>query len=225
MTSPAQLPLRSKAFTLIELLVVMAIIAVLAGMLIPVGAQIKIKASIKQAQTQMEQISTWIENYKAKKGHYPSENPNDPDSKADPGLPARPPLFYELTGADMVAGNYRTTRGTLLTSAQLNTAFGIKGLANTTQPGGNPDESPRKQDFEQGIDPNLIATIPVPGGPVTVEVLASKLRGPMGYTNIWHYSTGRPGNHNPNSYDLWLDVILGGKTNRICNWSSKPIKL
>jgi hypothetical protein len=28
--------------------------------------------------------------------------------------------------------------------------------------------------------------------------------------------------NNPGSFDLWIDVLYGGKTNRISNWSKDP---
>jgi prepilin-type N-terminal cleavage/methylation domain-containing protein len=217
---------RPRAFTLIELLVVIAIIGLLAGMILPVGVHLKIRASTKHLQTQMEQISTMIESYKAKRSHYPADNPSDPTPEADPTIRPVSPLLYELTGAELQAGSYRTTRGAVFNSSQLNAAFGIKGIANSTVAGGNPDESPRKVNFAQGLDQNSVATISISGSSAfNVEVLASKLRGPMGTTNLWHYTVGRPNAHNPNSFDLWLDVTLGRHNLRICNWSSKPIKL
>jgi len=37
----------------------------------------------------------------------------------------------------------------------------------------------------------------------------------------WRYSSTSPVN-NTGSFDLWVDVLIGGKTNRICNWSRDP---
>ena len=28
-----------------------------------------------------------------------------------------------------------------------------------------------------------------------------------------------PGVNNPSSYDLWVQLVIGGKTNLVCNWS------
>jgi hypothetical protein len=36
------------------------------------------------------------------------------------------------------------------------------------------------------------------------------------------YNSSSP-QHNPKSFDLWVDILAGGKTNRISNWSSRPI--
>jgi len=37
-------------------------------------------------------------------------------------------------------------------------------------------------------------------------------------SNPWRYNSSNP-RYNPKSYDLWIDVTVGGKTNRVCNWS------
>jgi hypothetical protein len=37
----------------------------------------------------------------------------------------------------------------------------------------------------------------------------------------WRYNSSNPTN-NPSSYDLWIDVLIGGKTNRFSNWSRDP---
>jgi len=36
--------------------------------------------------------------------------------------------------------------------------------------------------------------------------------------NPWHYVSTNPTN-NQGSFDLWMDVLWSGKTNRISNWS------
>ena len=40
--------------------------------------------------------------------------------------------------------------------------------------------------------------------------------------NPWRYNSSNPV-HNPKSFDLWIDVLIAGKTNRICNWSAQPL--
>jgi hypothetical protein len=42
-----------------------------------------------------------------------------------------------------------------------------------------------------------------------------------GIINPWHYNSSNPTN-NPGSYDLWMDFISQGKTNRVSNWSKDP---
>ena len=47
--------------------------------------------------------------------------------------------------------------------------------------------------------------------------------GPVVYGDInpFRYVSSNPTN-NTSTFDLWVDVIVGGKTNRISNWSDKP---
>ena len=59
------------AFTLIELLTVIAIIAVIAALILPVGGAVKRQAFIHNAQAEMAQLETAIERYKAAYGFYP----------------------------------------------------------------------------------------------------------------------------------------------------------
>ena len=39
--------------------------------------------------------------------------------------------------------------------------------------------------------------------------------------NPWRYVSSGPTNNN-DSYDLWVDIVIGNKTNRISNWSETP---
>ena len=40
------------------------------------------------------------------------------------------------------------------------------------------------------------------------------------YPNPWRYTLN--GTNNPGHYDLWVDIVQGGKTSRISNWNTKP---
>jgi hypothetical protein len=52
-------------------------------------------------------------------------------------------------------------------------------------------------------------------GPFTTNSIAGKA------INPWRYVSSNPTN-NTGSYDLWMDIKFGGKTNRISNWSPDP---
>jgi hypothetical protein len=43
----------------------------------------------------------------------------------------------------------------------------------------------------------------------------------IGKITPFSYNSSKP-THNVNSFDLWVDVKIGGKTNRINNWSAQP---
>jgi prepilin-type N-terminal cleavage/methylation domain-containing protein len=67
-----------RAFTLIEMLVVIAIIATLAGILLPVLSRAQVKARVAQAQAEMRSLAVAITAYQAEYTIYPS---SDRDAK------------------------------------------------------------------------------------------------------------------------------------------------
>ena len=89
-----QVPERSRGFTLIELLVVISIIAILAAMLLPVIARVKVKAQISQAKTDEY-------NIKAAISHYDTEYSRLPDATNQDAT-----FGYMYTGAYAPLGTY-----------------------------------------------------------------------------------------------------------------------
>ncbi|MGD0463067.1 MAG: prepilin-type N-terminal cleavage/methylation domain-containing protein [Tepidisphaeraceae bacterium] len=86
-----------KAFTLVELLVVIGIIALLAGILLPVLNHVRRTSQITGQKADFQTIATALEQYKADFGDYP-RNANLPTwSVASTGFPA--PVFYSLAVA------------------------------------------------------------------------------------------------------------------------------
>jgi len=208
---------RRRAFTLIELLVVISIIAVLAAFTIPVMRTVKIRQYESHAQAEMAQIETAIESYKAANGFYPPDSPNTLVNQ----------LYYELIGTYTNAGNFITLDGSSqIAISSVNTAFNIGGFVNSgsTNNNNSGDDVRVARNFLPGLKPGQYGSFTNNG--VLVTVLATSVGGPdlgglvVGGVNPWRYNSSSPTN-NPGSYDLYVQLNIGGKTNLICNWSKQ----
>jgi prepilin-type N-terminal cleavage/methylation domain-containing protein len=211
-----------EAFTLIELLVVIAIIALLASMIFPVTQAVTRQKMRAVARAGVSQLEVAIESYKAKTGVYPP---------ADTNNPALNPLFYELGGTKLDnAGVYTTKDG----SAQINAAdvpktFGTVGGFINSIKGAGDDDAAKAENFLKAIkSTQVLAVNNLSSAPPIITVLGASLDGPIAFTNPtgtrinpWRYNSSTPTN-NPKTFDLWIDIIIGGKTNRISNWTKQP---
>jgi len=188
--------------------------AILAGMLIPISGAAS-RARIKaKTRTELEQVATGIELYKAKLGHYPPDNPLNPATNQ---------LYFELLGTIFTNGIYTTLDGSAQVSASsLSTVFSpaVGGFVNTSQ-GAVGDEGRSASPFLPGLKPGQIALINNSGGN-QVKILVSSVSASLNRLTTICYVSSSPTN-NPNSYDLWVDVLINGVTNRISNWNKDPI--
>ena len=215
-------PLR--AFTLIEMLAVVSIMAILAALIFPIAGAVKKSQIRTRARGEMAQIETAIHAYNDKFGHYP------PDSGA-PCIVNQ--LFYELLGTTNSGSLYQTLDGSAqIVAANVSGVFGsgVSGFINCSRATGG-DEAPTGMAFLKGIKPAQWLTVTNGTSSLQFTVLGVSIPGPILLStggsdpksiNPWRYNSSSPTN-NPKSFDLWIDVMVGGKTNRICNWSDKPI--
>jgi prepilin-type N-terminal cleavage/methylation domain-containing protein len=205
-----------RAFTLIELLVIISIIGVLAALLLPVAGAVKKKAMIHTAQTEMAQLETAIDRYKAAYGFYPPDSPTY--------SPLSGQLYYELVGTTNNGTYYTPLGGGLnLTNSDVPIAFGVSGIINCCKT--NADESVQQaKNFLPDLKPRQFGN--VTNNKVLVPILITSVGGPdRTYQvfvngidlNPWRYNSSNPTN-NPGSYDLWVQLSIGGEKNLICNW-------
>jgi prepilin-type N-terminal cleavage/methylation domain-containing protein len=222
-------PRASWAFTLIELLVVIAVIAILAALTFPAVQGVKASAIRTRARGELTTFETAIERFYQKLGYYPPDNPPNWHFNQ---------LYYELLGTTNIAAPnalpvYATLDGSAqIKGADLPTVFGpnVTGFVNCSRPGRS-DDVPGATAFLNNLKPSQFMVITNGASPISCSVLGSGLEGwpTMIYTNNlgvklnpWRYNSSNP-YHNPKTFDLWIDVKVGSKTNRICNWSDKPL--
>jgi len=213
---------RARAFTLIELLVVIAVISLLAAMIVPITGAVTRNRGRVRARAELEQIVTALEQYKATLGHYPPDNPGNVVSNQ---------LYFELLGTTNNGVAYVTLDG----SASINVAdvpkiFGpnVTGFVNANRPGAG-DELRTAKPFLKTLKPTQYATIVNQVRLLTCSLPAPILSSPSAYpvaavpgANPWRYNSSNPTN-NPTSFDLWIDIVISGKTNRISNWSKDAL--
>jgi prepilin-type N-terminal cleavage/methylation domain-containing protein len=221
------------AFTLIELLVVIAIAVIIAGLLITAGAAVVRKSNLNRATSELQQITTAIDAYKAKYGYYP------PGNALVNGGGLTNQLFYELLGtqpaissgasqsgfATMDAGNFISTNTMI-------SAFGVSSFMNCTK--GSGEDSAPGQTFLAGLKAGEIASNSPSATSGSYTFIVTAANSDSAYTpmpgvyslagrpaNPWRYVC--PGTNSPTGYDLWVQIFSGNKTNLICNWAKQPL--
>jgi len=206
----------------------MTVIAALAALTFPAVRAAKLSTMRARAKSELMQLETAIERYKDKLGYYPPDN----QITGNPDRYALNQLYYELLGTTNIgtvaAPVYVTLDGSArVDGSSLNAVFGpnVTGFMNCAR-GGSDEEAPGGAAFLRGLKPSQFLAISTP---TAATVLGSSIEGPLMYLNAqnirinpWRYNSSGPRN-NPKSFDLWIDVMAGGKTNRICNWSEKPL--
>jgi prepilin-type N-terminal cleavage/methylation domain-containing protein len=227
-----QIKRQNAGFTLVELLTVIAVIAVIAGFTLVVVTGIKKTEYINAATAEMMQLETALDNYQHKYGAYPPSNAG--------ALALTNTLYYELSGVTLSNINNVLTYTTLdgassITQPNYKTAFtgggnSIDGVINCTK--GSAEEGTTAQNFLLGLRQNRFGTVSLSGsgGNFPFTTLITSARGPdlnykpmMGVQDVNPFRYQYPGTNNPNSYDLWVELVIGGKTNLICNWSKQVV--
>jgi prepilin-type N-terminal cleavage/methylation domain-containing protein len=211
------------AFTLTELLVVISIMGVLAGFTIPVLKSAKAAQYKKAARGELEFIETALDNYKAKYGTYPPGNALPATATYQPALFSQ--LYYELAGTAQNGTYFVTLDGSAqIPVASVSTAYGagVGGFLNCTK--GTGEDGLTAKNFLVGLNHKNIYSYVTNNGVPTTEIVTSvggpdDSYQPLSAAGLNPFRYVYPGVNNPGGYDLWVQLVINGKTNLICNWS------
>ena len=231
------------AFTLIELLVVIAVMGILAGFLVGLAPAAGAKMRESRVRAELDSIITAIEAYKNKYGFYPPDGYFDATGRiVDPAIN---PLFYELTGVQVInpksatLGEFRTAVGGSLKPDVVLKVFGRDGFVNA----GQDRRRLHSTTFRAGqhaslVDPTSktpVVDVLVVGAPFPTSYLnypikdinRSGIRLDAPTINPWRYVSTNPTN-NPTTYDLWAEVPVrdkdatnGYRMRIIGNWKNR----
>jgi prepilin-type N-terminal cleavage/methylation domain-containing protein len=203
------LPRHNRAFTIVELLVVLAIIVIVAGLVVGLTNVASARKKISRTEVELQKLVTMIEAYKAKVGVYPPDNTNNPALNS---------LLYELAGARRTPPDSNPTYETPFDNARSNelfAAFGVTGVINAS------DDPVDIRRFVKQFKGDQMAELQ----PGTLSIVVP-VEGPDGPVTAWRYLQGgreRSGiytNRNPESFDLWVDINVGGQMRTIGNWKN-----
>jgi hypothetical protein len=232
------------------MLVVMAVIAILASMIFPITRAVARNRIKSRTRAELQQVATAIEVYHTKRGHYPPDNhlrngaPNPYVNQLYYELVGA--MIVGVTGGDV---HYQTSDGrSQVDTAAIQAALcpgwnGVSGFVNAS-PTNSVEEGSTVVDCLKGSfradqiaqTPAgfkfLVGSVPLPATlnpspprpPLTPPYPGSAQVDPNSATwyCAWRYNSSSPTN-NPSSFDLWIDVIIDGKTNRFSNWSRDPV--
>jgi prepilin-type N-terminal cleavage/methylation domain-containing protein len=212
-----------RAFSLIELLVVIGVIALIAAMVLGLLPAVTEKRTRARVQAELSALVMAIESYKEKHGFYPPDGVRSGQPETNI---AQPPLFYELVGTTNKDNSYYPVNGEPgLTAGEISANFapGQDGFLNS---GAEASEvknfypTLRKSQYDRSpYGPVLTLMVPAKG-PVNTAYPRTR------DVNPWRYVVATPGRadtlpsprHNVDTFDLWAEVVHGGKTNVIGNW-------
>jgi prepilin-type N-terminal cleavage/methylation domain-containing protein len=219
----------TRAFTLIELLVTIAIIGALAALVLPLSGIATTKMRIARVKAELNRYVNAIESYKLETGEYPPDHGwmnlvSSNDWKLYHQRAALNPLAFELRGSVFSNQTFIcVVDNETISATGFDKIFKRRGIRNSARFKNDIDfkgftvkesevEDVNPQEFGGSAEDELeLLKVPVPG-PFMMES-ADKVK-----FNPWFYDASSTNRHNKNSYDLWAEILVQGKTNIIGNW-------
>jgi prepilin-type N-terminal cleavage/methylation domain-containing protein len=242
---------KARAFSLIEMLVVIAVIGILASMIFPVTKAVSRARIRSRTKAEMEQVVTAIEIYKTKRGQYPPDNHFANNGLVNPYLnqlyyelvgTTNNGVYYQPSD-----GRPAVTASTIDSALHPGYVGGVSGFVNSSSTANIEEGSTVVNCLMGTLGANqvaqtpggfnlLVCSIPLPPGlplrqwpnmpgsqtpyPGSAQINPSSAAAP--WYCAWRYNSSSPTN-NSSTYDLWIDVIINGKTNRFSNWSRDAV--
>lgn len=234
-------------FTLIELLIVISVMAILAGMLLPVSGAASRRYKISRVTGELHQIATSIETYKMDVGSYPPDHEslknqvisgdrftiakkdryaNRKDNPLYFQYAGESPLFYELSGATFQNGQFFVNRmHDVISPSLLKKTFGVSGIQNSArQPSDIPYRSAHlrpsqhKEWYTGSQNEDVeLLVVPVKGATNLTQRVDGAAPVPNAL-NVWYYDSSSTNRQNRATFDLWAEIVVGRRTNIIGNW-------
>jgi prepilin-type N-terminal cleavage/methylation domain-containing protein len=209
---------RTRGFTLIEMLVVISIIGILAGMTVGISRLASDKMRRSRIKAELQALVMAIEAYKAKYDVYPPDNKLASSARYDPS--AEHQLYYELTGCQLTNNQFQDQFFLItLSGADIKTLFGVGGFLNAHA------DLKETRNFLPQLKTNHVAALSLSRyASKPIYMLTVPVKGPAHpndttvKANVWHYNSSSPTN-NSGRFDLWADVVIGGKRHIIGNWN------
>jgi prepilin-type N-terminal cleavage/methylation domain-containing protein len=198
------------AFTLIEMLVVIAIIAVIAGLVVGLAAVAGESGKLKRTESELKMFETLIDSYKSKTGVYPPDHPSNPGVNS---------LLYELAGATRDVPDSDPIYHTVFGNVQSNVIwmkFGLTGIVNAGEKTARAEDDNRMYPILKNLKPDQIGS--VAQDTISLVVPIDSPTGPR--PTPWKYLRGANAVHNPESFDLWVEIKVRGQTRIIGNWKN-----
>ncbi len=204
-----------QAFTLIELMTVITIMAIVAALVVTMGAAASQQKKKTAVEAQKNKLITMISSYYAKLNYYPPDNGSNASPvsmsslSAYEGYTATNPLAYELFGATNLNGGANFI---VFNSANNNNFIKELNYTNTFNRGGiaNSDSVEPHNFFQPGPLPKDYAPY-LKGNPSIVGLIVPATLVGNNTNNFWHYDSSSSRRHNMQSFDLWAEFSIGSK--------------